>query len=101
MQLLGSRECWKWEELVRVVVQEARGVEEEEEEDDEEDDDDEEEDGGGGEGREKEEEGKEGREGKKVDIKIPEKAVVEAAKVVRGVLETRVELEPEGKGFWD
>lgn len=95
MQLLGSRECWKWEELVRVIVQEARGVEKEEE------DDEDDEDGGGGKGREKEEEGKEGREGKKVDIKIPEKAVVEAAKVVRGVLETRVELEPEGKGFWD
>lgn len=89
MQLLGSRECWKWEELVRVVVEEARGVQEEEEEED------------GEEGRGKVKEEKEGISGKKVDIKIPEKAVVEAAKVVRGVLETKVELEPEGKGFWD
>lgn len=90
MQLLGSRDCWKWEELVGVVVQEARGVLEEEEDD-----------GGGGKGRRKEEDGREGREGGKVDIKIPEKAIVEAAKVVRGVLETKVELEAEGKGFWD
>ena len=79
-----------------VVVREARGIVEEAEEEEEEE----------GEGRrgEKEEKGNGGGEGEdeeRVDIRIPEKAVTEAAKVVRGVLETKVELEPEGKGFWD
>lgn len=88
LQLLESRECWKWEDLVGAVVREARGVEEVGEE------------GQGGKengmngGRDGESEGK-------VDIRIPEKAVAEAAKVVKGVLEKKVELEPEGKGFWD
>ena len=78
-----------------VVVREARGIVEEEEE-------------GEGQRGEKEEKRKgkggrddEGEDEERVDIRIPEEAVTEAAKVVRGVLETKVELEPEGKGFWD
>ena len=71
-----------------VVVGEARGGEEDD-------------DGQEGQGYEE----KEGVKGKgekgKVDIRIPEKAIAEAAKVVKGVLEKKVELEPEGKGFWD
>ena len=78
-----------------VVVREARGIVEEEEEEE-----------GEGQRGKKEEKGKGGRDGEgedeeRVDIRIPEEAVTEAAKVVRGVLETKVELEPEGKGFWD
>ena len=99
LQLLKSKEYWKWEDLVGVIVREARGVAEEEEEGD---DDDEgqgvEEKGikkGGGGG------GHDGEDGGKVDIRIPEKAITEASKVVTGVLEKKVELEPEGKGYWD
>lgn len=91
MQLLGSREFWKWEELVGSVVREARGVEEEGEEE-------------GGEGEGEGEGGNEGKDGdgeEKIDIKIPEKAVTEAAKVVKGVLDSKIELEAEGKGYWD
>ena len=91
--MLGSREEWEWEDLVAVVVREARGVE-------------------GGEGGGEEEQGLGGKgkggggggdvEGtEKVDIRIPEKAVTAASKVVKGALEKKVELEPEGKGFWD
>ena len=36
-----------------------------------------------------------------MDIRIPERAVTEAAVVVKGVLGEKVELEAEGKGFWD
>lgn len=89
LQLLESREYWKWEDLAGVIVREARGVEEEGDEDGA--------DGkglNGGQNREGEGEGK-------VDIRIPENAITEAAKVVKGVLEKKVELEPEGKGFWD
>ena len=69
-------------------MREARGVEEEED------------DGQGG----KEmgvNGGRNGEGGEKVDIRIPAKAVTAAAQVVKGVLEEKVELEPEGKGFWD
>lgn len=73
-----------------MVVREARGVEEEEE---------------GYEGQGGKEMGmnggRNGEGGEKVDIRIPEKAVTAAAEVVKGVLEDKVELEPEGKGFWD
>ena len=94
-QLLKSREYWKWEDLVGVIVREARGVEEEEEDDD---DDGELEQGGKGKGMKG---GRNSEGAKRVDIRFPEKAVTEAAKVVKGVLGTKVELEPEGKGFWD
>ena len=99
LQLLQSREYWKWEDLVGVVVGEARGLGDEEEEEEEEG-------WGGGRGKGKGRRVDGGRgdgEGgeEKVDIRIPERAVTEAAKVVKGVLEKRVELEPEGKGFWD
>ena len=98
-QLLEEREYWKWEDLVGAVVREARGLDDKEEEEEEE-----EEEGGDGEQRGKDKKkglsGGEDVEGK-VDIRIPEKAVREAAVVVRGVLEEKVELEPEGKGFWD
>ncbi len=73
-----------------VVVREARGVEDD-------DEDEEEEDGINGRGKDKEKEGN----ADKIDIRVPEKAVTEAAKVVKGALETKVELEAEGKGFWD
>ncbi len=70
-----------------VVVREARGVE----------DDDEEEEDGRGKDEVKEKEGN----ADKIDIRVPEQAVNEAVKVVKDALETKVELEKEGKGFWD
>ena len=96
LQLLEEKEYWKWEDLVGVIVREARGVDEEGEEGDDEEVEGEE----GPRGKEKGADGGEDAEGK-VDIRIPEKAVSEAAAVVKGVLEKKVELEPEGKGFWD
>lgn len=83
-----------------VIVREARGVDEFGEGEE-----------GDGEGGEEKGEGEGKGEGNgevqdcgdkgRVDIKIPEKAVTEAAVVVRGVLGEKVELEAEGKGFWD
>ena len=94
LQLLKSREYWKWEDLVGVIVREARGVDEEEVEEEV-----------GHEGQGGKETGMNGRRngggGEEVDIRIPEKAVTAAAEVVKGVLEEKVEFEPEGKGFWD
>lgn len=81
-----------------MIVREARGVDEEGEEDDDGDGRGHKE-GGKGRGVNGGENGK--GEEEKVDIRIPEKAVAEAATVVKGVLEKKVELEPEGKGFWD
>lgn len=111
LQLLESREFWKWEDLVGVVVREARSVEDEEVEEERGEGRGLGKRGEGGEGKGKGEgidgggwdgEGREKDEGgEKVDIRIPEKAVTEAAKLVKGVLEKKVELEPEGKGFWD
>lgn len=89
LQLLESREFWKWEDLVAVIVGESRGVEVEVEGIE-----------GWGEKEKGVRGGQDGGVGEKVDIRIPEKAVMEAAKVVKGVLEKNVELEPEGKGFW-
>lgn len=104
LQLLGEKEYWKWEELCGVIVGEARGEEEGEEDDENENErgevDRRREDGGKGKGIDGP--GRDGeRAEEKVDIRIPEKAITEAAKVVKGVLEKKVELEPEGKGFWD
>ena len=56
---------------------------------------------------EADEEGTVGNEGEKVDIRVSERAVADAATVVRGVLAgrggVRVERREEGKGrgFWD
>ena len=99
LQLLERKGYWKWEDLVGVIVREARGVEEEEEEGGDGEVEREVEGEGKGKGNEAEEGG--GGRGQRVDVRVPEKAVTEAAKVVRGVLEKKVELEPEGKGFWD
>ncbi len=98
MQLLRSKEYWKWEELVGVIVREARGIEDDDENENENENEDDE--GGDGEGKGNEA-SMEREGGEKVDIRVPEKAVTEAASVVKGVLEKKVELEPEGKGFWD
>ena len=97
LQLLASREYWKHEDLVAVVVREARGVDEGEGEGEEGEG---EEGDGEGKGGGKEE-GKDGGERGKVDIRIPERAVTGAAVVVKRVLGEKVELEAEGKGFWD
>lgn len=95
LQLLESREYWKWEDLVGMIVREARGVEEEEEEEEVVDDE------GQGDKEKGVNGGRNGEGEEKVDIRMPEKAIAEAATVVKGVLDQRVELEPEGKGFWD
>lgn len=94
LQLLERKEYRQWEDLLGVIVREARGVEEQEEDDDA--------DGEYREGKGKRNEaGRDERE-QKVDIRVPEKAIAEASKVVKGALEEKeVELEPEGKGFWD
>lgn len=96
LQLLEQKEYRQWEDLLGVIVREARGVEELD------DDDDDDADGDYREGKGKRNEaGKDERE-QKVDIRVPEKAIAEASKVVKGALEEKeVELEPEGKGFWD
>ena len=81
-------------EILRVLVREARGLEGEEGEGD---DDGEGEDEGDGvqEGR------KNGKGGEgKIDVRVPEKAVSEGAKIVKGVLEKVVEVEPEVVDFW-
>ncbi len=79
-----------------MIVREARGVKDDDDNDNENENDE------GGDGERKGNEARMEREGgEKVDIRIPEKAVTEAAMVVKGVLEKKVELEPEGKGFWD
>ncbi|KAL2049426.1 hypothetical protein ABVK25_010330 [Lepraria finkii] len=91
-QLLRSGEFKSRADLVGVLVREARGlsVAEEEEEGEERGD------------WEGEVEGRDVNGGEKlVDIKIPEKAIAEGAKVVREVLEKVGELEPEAKDFWD
>ncbi|KAK3166660.1 hypothetical protein OEA41_009785 [Lepraria neglecta] len=92
-QLLRSGEFKSRADLVGAIIREAKGlpVAEEEEGEDRE---------GGkvkGKGRGRDVKGEE----KLVDIKIPDKAIAEGAKVVRGVLEKVGELEPEAKGFWD
>ena len=81
-------------EMLRVLVREARGLEEEGEDDEREDEGEDEGDdvqrgtknGKGGEGR--------------IDVRVPEKAVSEGARIVKGVLEKVVEIEPEVVDFW-
>ena len=92
-QLLRSGEFKSRADLVGVIVQEARGLPVAEEEEGEERE-------SGkvkGKGRGRDVKGGE----KLVDIKIPDKAIAEGTKAVRGVLEKLGELEPEAKDFWD
>ena len=92
MQMLKNEGYVDKAEILRVLVREARGLEEEEEDGDDDDDEREDEvqrgmkDGKGGEGR--------------IDVRVPEKAVIEGAKIVKGVLEKVVEVEPEVVDFW-
>ncbi|KAL2048386.1 hypothetical protein N7G274_000297 [Stereocaulon virgatum] len=80
-------------ELVRRIVREGRGVVDDEDEDEEE------------EGNGKRRMGEEGGEKEEVvvvvDIRVPEKAVREGGKVVRGGLDRVGELEPQGRDWWD
>lgn len=78
-------------EMLRVLVREARGLEEEGEEDNEREDE-----GDDGQKVTRNENGGEGR----IDVRVPEKAVSEGAKIVKGVLEKVVEVEPEVVDFW-
>jgi len=98
MQMLRSGDFENRQQLVRAIVREARGLPAEDEGG---------EDGllgvkGEGKGRERGtgygNKGGKGRE-KAVDIRIPEKATVEATRVVRETLDKVVEIEPE-KDFW-
>ena len=75
-------------EMLRVLVRAARGLNEEEGDDDEGD-------GGVQKGRK---DGKGGEE--RIDVRVPEKAVSEGVKVVKGYLEKVVEVEPEVVDFW-
>lgn len=77
-------------EVMRVLVREARGLEDGDEEEEEE----------GGERGERGEEGKGGRKEGKIDVRVPEKAVQEGVRVLKGFLEGVVEIEPEVVDFW-
>ena len=77
-------------EMLRVLVREARGLEEEGEDDESEDE---------GDGVERGTKNGKGGEGK-IDVRVPEKAVSEGARIVKGVLEKVVEIEPEVVDFW-
>ncbi len=92
--MLKSGECGDKTEMLRVLVREARGLEEEE-------GDDEGEDEGGVEGDDVKKgiENGEGGEGK-IDVRVPEKAVSEGSRIVKGVLAKVVEVEPEVVDFW-
>ena len=98
MQMLKSGDFENRQQLVRAIVREARGLPEEDE--------------GSedellsvkGEGKGRESGTRYGKKGvewgeKAVDIRIPEKATVEATRVVRETLDKVVEIEPE-KDFW-
>ena len=83
MQMLKEEGYVNKAEVLRVLVREARGIEEEDEGD------------GVQKGR------KEGKGGDgKIDVRVPEKAVSEGAKIVKGYLEKVVEVEPEVVDFW-
>lgn len=71
-------------EVMDVIVREARGVE---------DDDDAARGDGKGKGKGK------GKEGER--IQVPKEAIAEATEMVREKLEGRVEIEDEGKDFWE
>ena len=94
MQMFKNEEYVDKAEMLRVLVREARGLEEEGEDDEREDEGEDEGDdvqrgtknGKGGEGR--------------IDVRVPEKAVSEGARIVKGVLEKVVEIEPEVVDFW-
>ena len=91
MQMLKNEGYVDKAEILRVLVREVRGLEEEEEDGDDDDEREDEvqrgrKDGKGGEG--------------KIDVRVPEKAVSEGAKIVKGVLEKVVEVEPEVVDFW-
>lgn len=82
LELLREGEVKDTEELLRRVVGEVRGVAEEE---------------GGG-----KKDGMGGNKGKamgKGDIRVPEAGIKEGTRIVRGVLEGCVEIEPE-RDFW-
>ena len=97
MQMLKDEGFVDKAEMLRVLVREARGLEEEEEDGDDDDDDEREDDGGNGVQKGmKDGKGGEGR----IDVRVPEKAVSEGAKIVKGVLEKVVEVEPEVVDFW-
>ena len=91
MQMLKNEEYVDRAEMLRVLVREARGLEEEGEEDNEREDE-----GDDGQKVTRNENGGEGR----IDVRVPEKAVSEGAKIVKGVLEKVVEVEPEVVDFW-
>ena len=91
MQMLKSGECVDQVEMLRVLVREARGLEEDEREDEKDD--------GEGEGVKGGMKSGKGGEGK-IDVRVPEKAVSEGARIVKGVLEKVVEIEPEVVDFW-
>ncbi len=82
-------------EILRVLVREARGLEEEGEDDEREDDGEDEGDGA----KMGMTNGKKG-EGR-IYVRVPEKAVSEGARIVKGVLEKVVEIEPEVVDFWN
>jgi len=84
MELLRSGEVKDMREVMDVIVREARGVE---------GDDDAARGDGKGKGKGK------GKEGER--IQVPKEAIAEATKTVREKLEGRVEIEDEGKDFWE
>lgn len=79
-------------EMLRVLVREARGLPEEEEGEDDDDDDE----------RDGVQRGRQNGKGveEKIDVRVPEKAVSEGARIVKGALEKVVEVEPEVVDFW-
>ncbi|KAK0507920.1 hypothetical protein JMJ35_009809 [Cladonia borealis] len=91
MQMLKDEGYVDKAEMLRVLVREARGLEEEGEGEGDDDGGD----GGVQKGR-KDGKGGEGR----IDVRVPEKAVSEGVKVVKGYLEKVVEVEPEVVDFW-
>jgi len=86
MELLRSGEVKDMREVMDVIIREARGVE---------GDDDAARGDGKGKGKGK------GKEGGGKGIQVPKEAIAEATKMVRGKLEGRVEIEDEGKDFWE
>ena len=90
MQMLKEEGYVDKAEVLRVLVREARGIEEEDEGDYDDDE---------GDGVQKGRKEAKGGDGK-IDVRVPEKAVSEGAKIVKGYLEKVVEVEPEVVDFW-